>query len=221
MGQKLNNNSIKNIPAHPRTPRGSCCGTVETRVTLKQFYWGPQQESCFIFHFLSLPCQLPAPRAENGCGAGVSWTAQQNMSCSSSHGPEGLRGSTGAHPVRCWAAQPHFPAVLVLEAGTFGQTLPKIPSCMQALKQMWGVAESVGNLTSLCDFMSYFSSPALHRVMDKHSKTWKNLKQRSTPIANEDASSLGLVQRPLKLPSGSSGSENNPFPGEIESYIKP
>lgn len=69
--------------------------------------------------------------------------------------------------------------------------------------------------------MSYFSSPALHRVMDKHSKTWKNLKQGSTPIANEDASSLGLVQRPLKLPSGSSGSKTNPFPGEIESYIKP
>lgn len=65
-----------------------------------------------------------------------------------------------------------------------------------------------------------FVIPSMLQCDGYASKPWENLKQGSTPITDEDAPSLGLVQKPLKLLSGSSGNENNPF-SEVETYIKP
>lgn len=48
-----------------------------------------------------------------------------------------------------------------------------------------------------------FLVPSMVQCDGEASKPPKNLRQGTTPVANEDASSPGLVQRPLKFPSGS------------------
>lgn len=152
-------------------------------VTLKLFCRGTKQERWLHNYSFPSPASLASSPPNWGPLQGRSGHNNSREYVLLLHGwPRGCQlaaGDLGVCPapvLSCPISQPCWSWRQGLVPATSPeQMLPKIPSFVQSLKKARGVARSVGNLSSLCKFVSNFSSPAHRSVMDKHPnrrKTW-------------------------------------------------